>query len=120
MLKVESLSCRRGARPVFHDVAFGLEPGALLLVSGTNGSGKSSLLRVLAGLLAATDGTILWQGEPVANDWAVHRERLHYIGHLDALKPELTVSEMLGYWRALREGKTSPGLNPFSLPDKPI
>ena len=55
---------------------------------------------MLAGLLPAEAGGVLWQNKPV-RDFAAHRTRLHYIGHLDALKPELTVNEMLGYWCAL-------------------
>src|ERR1700761_3792958 len=102
MLKVQSLSCRRGMRLVFRAIDFGLEPGAVMLLTGPNGSGKSSLLRVLAGLLPAVEGDVLWQNEVVANDSNAHRERLHYIGHLDAVKPELTVGETIDYWRALR------------------
>lgn len=102
MLEATSLSCRRGARIVFRDLAFGLKPGALLQVTGANGSGKSSLLRVLAGLLPATGGSLAWHGAAVSDNADAHRRRVHYIGHLDALKPELTAAEMLAYWRALR------------------
>lgn len=101
MLKVQSLACRRGKRFVFRDIDFNLEAGDLLLVTGANGSGKSSLLRLLAGLLAPAQGSLFWQGEPI-REWADHRTRLHFLGHSDALKPELTTSEMLSFWRALR------------------
>jgi heme exporter protein A len=125
MLKVQSLSCQRGRHLVFRDISFSLEAGALMLVTGANGSGKSSLLRVLAGLLPAADGAVLWQEEPVATDAEAHRERLHYIGHLDAVKPELTAGETVDYWRALRPSptRTDSVLDTFrlgALSEKPV
>ncbi len=101
MFAARSLAIRRGRRLVLRGVDFALEPGGLLLITGANGSGKSSLLRALAGLLPPAGGEILWQGE-IVQDFAAHRARLHYLGHLDALKPELSVTEMLNYWSALR------------------
>lgn len=120
MLKVEQLACRRGARLIFRDIGFALAAGGLLRVTGANGSGKSSLLRVLAGLLPAAEGTLTWHGEPISTDPDAHRERLHYIGHLDAVKPELTGRETLDYWQALHglSGMHDPfGLG--NLLDKP-
>jgi heme exporter protein A len=102
MLDVKSLSCRRNGRLVFREVGFRLAPGGLLQITGANGSGKSSLLRVLAGLLPSAGGEILWQGKAIGEDIEAHRARLQYIGHLDALKPELTGDEMVDYWRVLR------------------
>jgi heme exporter protein A len=99
MLTAKSLSCQRGRCTAFRHIGFELGTGDLLLVSGKNGSGKSSLLRVLAGFLPPCEGEILWQKQPV--DFALHRQRLHYIGHLDALKPELTAIETVRYWAAL-------------------
>lgn len=115
MLEVQSLSCRRSMRPVFREVGFCLAPGGLLQVTGANGSGKSSLLRVLAGLLAPAGGTILWQGRPAADAAEAHRVRLHYIGHQDALKPELTAAEMLDYWRVLRPAAQSEFRDAFGV-----
>jgi heme exporter protein A len=105
VLEAKSLACRRGKRLVFRDLGFAVDGGGLLLVRGRNGSGKSSLLRVLAGLLPAFEGEMLWSGKPV-RDFAAHRVRTVYIGHYDAVKPELTVAETIGYWRALRGRKT--------------
>jgi len=102
MLRVQNLSCRRGGRIVFREAGFSAESGGFLLVTGANGSGKSTLLRVLAGLIEPKAGIMQWQGTDVAEDATAHRARLHYIGHLDAVKPALTVREMLDYWRALR------------------
>ena len=96
--EAHDVACIRGERPVFSGVSFRLEPGDALTLVGPNGAGKSSLLRILAGLLRAAGGTLSWDGAPLDDDWAAHRERLHYVGHLDAVKPTLTVAENLDGW----------------------
>ena len=107
----EALSCRRGGRLVFAGLDFSLKAGGALLLTGSNGSGKSSLLRLLATLLTPEAGTAAWAGEPVAADPARYRAALHYAGHLDALKPALTCSETLRFWAALR-GAADPDIDP--------
>ncbi len=102
MLKVEKLTCRRGLRLVFRDISFALSPGAFLLVTGANGSGNGFAILAAAG---AASGAVLWQNTDITKEWPMHRERLRHIGHQDAGKPELTASEMTGYWQALRSGK---------------
>ena len=98
------LICRRGARLVFRDLSFALGAGDALVLTGPNGSGKSSLLRVMAGLLPPLAGTLAWNGSAVAEDSAAHRARLHFVGHLDAVKPVLTVLETARFWGGLRGG----------------
>src|SRR5579864_7467545 len=112
MLEVKSLSCRRGARMVYRGLTFRLAPGGLLQITGANGSGKSTLLRVLAGLLPSAEGEIWWQARPVGEDF---RECLHYLGHRDAVKPELTGDEMLDYWRALQAVPVSAAEDFFGI-----
>lgn len=99
-----SLHCRRGGRDVFADLSFTLAPGGALLLTGPNGSGKSSLLRLMAGLLRPADGALLWDGADIAEAPEDHARRLHYLGHLDAVKPVLSVTENLGFWADLRGG----------------
>ena len=104
------MACIRGERPVFSGVSFRLERGGALALVGPNGSGKSSLLRILAGLLKRAGGTLSWDGVPVDDDWAAHRGRLHYVGHLDAVKPALTVAENLDGWAHFRGAvRAAPG-----------
>jgi len=97
-----SLHCRRGGRDVFADLSFALPPGGALLLTGPNGSGKSSLLRLMAGLLKPAGGALLWGGTSIAEAPEEHAARLHYLGHLDAVKPVLSVTENLRFWAALR------------------
>lgn len=95
------LSCVRGERLVFRDLAFALPRGGALVLTGPNGSGKSSLLRLMAGLLPPESGTLTWGDTPVADDPAAHRERVSYLGHLDAVKPVLSALENLTFWAGL-------------------
>ena len=99
-LVAEDLACRRGERPVFAGLSFRLPPGGAVVLTGTNGSGKTSLLRLLAGLIAPAAGRLAWGTTPIAGD-AEHRTRLHYVGHQDAVKPGLTPRETLAFWAAL-------------------
>lgn len=101
------LDCVRGARRVFAGLAFAVPPGGALLLVGPNGSGKSSLLRLMAGLLRPAAGRITWNGEPIQDDPEGHGERLHYVGHLDGVKPVLSAAENLAFWAGLRRGGTA-------------
>ena len=72
------------------------------MLTGANGSGKTSLLRLLAGLIRPAAGRLAWGVSPVEHDPAAHRARLHYVGHQDGVKPGLTPRETLAFWAALR------------------
>ena len=104
------MACIRGERPVFSGVSFLLEPGGALTLVGPNGAGKSSLLRILAGLLKRAGGSLTWDDAPVDDDWAAHRARLHYVGHLDAVKPTLSAVENLDHWAGFKgAARAAPG-----------
>lgn len=94
-LKVSNLRCERGGRALFSGLSFALEPGQLLRISGKNGSGKSSLLRILCGLLAPADGQVLWRGKPITQDRESFHAELIYLGHMPALKNDLSAVENL-------------------------
>jgi heme exporter protein A len=103
----QGLACRRGERRVFSKLDFELPAGGALLIAGPNGSGKTSLLRLMAGLARPEQGELRWNGESVAKDPAAHRARLHFIGHRPAVKPMLTVEENLGFWARMHGGEES-------------
>jgi heme exporter protein A len=94
-LSATELSCIRGSRSVLENINLELSSGEALALVGPNGSGKSSLLRLVAGLLRPSAGRIDLAGGAPENTLA---EQAHYLGHLDALKPSLTVAENLSFW----------------------
>lgn len=100
-LTVDTLTCRRGEHEVFAGLSCSVHPGDALYLRGPNGAGKSSLLRILAGFIAPAAGAVGWEGEDVAIDPLAHRSRLHYVGHLDTLKPVLTAAENLSTQAAM-------------------
>ena len=94
-LLASGLACVRGGRAVFSGLSFTLAAGEALLVLGPNGIGKSSLLRLVAGLVRSSDGKLVLEGgDPELSIG----EQAHYLGHQDALKPSLTVRENLTFW----------------------
>lgn len=94
-LELRQLACVRGGRRLFHDLSLALPRAHLLRVRGGNGSGKTSLLRMVCGLLGPWAGAVLWQGQRIEQQ----RERLHrellYLGHAPALKPDLDAIDNL-------------------------
>jgi len=94
-LELRDLGCVRGRRTLFRGLNVTLGPGQLLRVSGANGAGKTSLLRMLCGLLAPAQGQLLWQGENVGAVREAFHRQLVYLGHAAALKDELTPLENL-------------------------
>ncbi|MBS0644540.1 MAG: heme ABC exporter ATP-binding protein CcmA [Acetobacteraceae bacterium] len=97
MLTAEGLAVFRGERLVFRDLSFQVQSGGALVLAGPNGSGKSTLLRLLAGLVRPIAGRLLWDGTDALADLAEHGRRVAYVGHLDAVKPGLTVTENLRF-----------------------
>jgi len=108
-LLAETLVCRRGETTVFRDLSFAVPAGGALLLVGRNGSGKSSLLRLCAGLIAPAGGRLAWQGRGLAEDTDAWRGRVAYVGHLDAVKAAFSVSENLAVWDSLAGGAGDVG-----------
>src|SRR5712672_4345743 len=95
-LSGRDVRCVRGGREVFSGLVFDASSGEALAVTGPNGSGKTSLLRLIAGLLTIADGSIGLEGGETE---LTLPEQSHYLGHRDALKPALSVMENLSFWR---------------------
>ena len=101
MLEVSSLTCTRGDRTLFRNVSFKLDAGGLLHVAGANGSGKTSLLRILCGLGAADEGEVRWRNEPIHTLREAYWREVVYLGHANALKDDLSATENLAVTCAL-------------------
>ena len=115
MLEADSLAAFRGERLVFRDLSFTVLAGGALVLAGPNGSGKSTLLRLLAGLGRAAAGRLLWSGEDALADRTAHAARVTYVGHLDAVKPGLTVTENLRFTARLSGGHVEAALRQLGL-----
>lgn len=122
LLEAVDLACLRGGRLLLEAVSWRLGPGDALLLKGANGSGKSSLLRLLAGFLRPAGGRLLHEGRNAFEDLSRYRASLHHLGYQDGLKPALTVAENLESTAALLGGGGDPGrldgaLEAFALAD---
>jgi heme exporter protein A len=91
-LIINNLSCIRGYNQLFIDLSFELRPGEILKISGTNGTGKTSLLKIIAGLNSAESGSIFFKNNDINN-----KLDIFYLGHLNALSPELSCIENLNF-----------------------
>jgi heme exporter protein A len=101
MLEACDLECVRGHRRLFSHLRFSVRPGDCVEVSGPNGSGKTSLLRMLCGLLPPTSGMIRWRGDPISALRETYHSSVTYIGHRPAVKDDLTTMENLRVTSAL-------------------
>ena len=101
-LGARALACRRGRRLLFRGLDLQLAPGSITWLRGRNGSGKSSLLRILAGLSTPAEGDITWNGAPLRPGDAAARQVIVFIGHANALKDDLTLAESLAFLARLQ------------------
>ena len=107
-MRAQQLSVRRGTEVLFKPLDFEIQSGQLTWLRGANGSGKTSLLRVVAGLARADSGSLSWNGVAL-NASADYRSRLLYLGHANGLKDDLTAVESLQFLTALRGARPAPG-----------
>lgn len=108
LIRAENLACVRGGRLLFEGLTLGVARGEALCVTGANGSGKSSLLRCLAGLLAPAAGRVERPG------------RIAYLGHENALKPGRTLGQELAWWAGLDGGAAVLALGLETLSEVPV
>lgn len=95
MLSARNLECVRGDRRLFSNVSFSAPPGTFLQLTGPNGSGKTSLLRIICGLMPPEQGEVLWNGANIRSLAEEYFSNLTYLGHRSAVKEELSSSENL-------------------------
>ena len=102
MLQIEDLTFIRNDAILFQNISCQLQTGNVLQILGRNGSGKSTLLRILAGYIQPEQGKISWHGKSITDERDVYQQQLHYVGHQNAVKQNLTVYENLQLAAALR------------------
>jgi heme exporter protein A len=120
MIEAVDLTCERGERLLFADLAFSAEHGTLLRIAGPNGTGKTSLLRIMCGLLEPTAGEVRWKGANIRRLREDYWQDLVYVGHLNGVKDDLTVRENLRVsvgvaGRAVTEAQVAQALEAVGL-----
>lgn len=120
MLSCHNLTCIRGENIIFQNLGFTVGAQTAVMVVGPNGSGKTSLLKMIAGLIPPMEGEISWFDHPIKNIPREYNRDMLYIGHKNAIKPELTVEDNIFLWSQLRhtEEMYEAALHYFSLSDK--
>jgi heme exporter protein A len=101
LLETRELCCVRDDRVLFKGLNLQLGEGQILLVEGKNGSGKTSLLRILTGLALPESGEVLWRGKPIGEVGPEYYEQVNYVGHHDGIKRDLTCLENLRLVQAM-------------------
>lgn len=102
LLKIRELYCERDERILFESLSFELSKGQILHVKGKNGSGKTSLLRILCGLYQDFEGEVEFLGEPIDEDRESYNQSLLYIGHHVSVKQALTARENLSWYAKIQ------------------
>jgi heme exporter protein A len=125
VLEARDLECERGGKVLFRQLGFALAPGEVLRIAGPNGSGKTSLLRILCGLLEPSAGEVRWNGAGIRSLREEYARHMVYLGHAPAVKDELTAAENLHAACIFAGLASTPvgirdALKRFDVPDRPV
>ena len=107
MLEVSNLTAIRDERVLFENLQFEIKPGELVQIEGRNGTGKTTLLRIVAGLGDREEGLIKWKGEEVEKSRDVFHQDLLFLGHQTGVKRELTALENLRFYQSIQNNRSS-------------
>ena len=110
MFEALNLSCVRDERTLFSGLSFTIQPGEIVQIEGHNGAGKTSLLRILAGLSAADEGEVRWQGENTRRQREVFHQHLLFLGHQAGIKSVLTAYENLVFYQTDNSDKSQDAI----------
>jgi len=105
MLTVDNVSYVRNNRQIFGNIGFSVGLGSCLLLVGSNGTGKTSLLRIIAGLTKPVSGELLWNGQDIQELRCDFNSDICYLGHKNFAKTELTVLENLEFFAGVTDSK---------------
>ncbi|MGR5235479.1 cytochrome c biogenesis heme-transporting ATPase CcmA [Vibrio alfacsensis] len=107
MLEVSNLTAIRDERVLFENLQFEIKPGELVQIEGRNGTGKTTLLRIVTGLGDREEGIIKWKGEVVEKSRDVFHQDLLFLGHQTGVKRELTALENLRFYQSIHNNRSS-------------
>lgn len=105
MLEVSNLTAIRDERVLFEELSFSIETGEIVQIEGRNGTGKTTLLRIIAGLGDSEAGEILWNGLPTVSNRDLFHQDLLFLGHQTGVKRELNGYENLSFYQSIHQTK---------------
>jgi len=107
MILANNITCKRGNRIIFRNLSFRIDDGIATIISGKNGSGKTSLLRILANLLKPKSGELIWKGKSIYKNLDDYYKQLTFVADKNSSKGNLSVVENMNFWKNLYSSSIS-------------